>query len=294
MGLSTRACAIGGTPRRQWNVRGGPASTRWSARGCGPCRGASTRLAFVASPTPDARQAAATLMRRYDHVAARRGRRRGGARRRRADASGAAPLHACRHADLRHEPRHRRLPHERVPRGRADRAPGERPAQHHPPAADGGGGHRGAHATRRAPSTRSTCCARPTRPPSCTISVDGHVRLPELIADGVLARDPGRLHRLQPLGGRPDPAPQRPAPGADADLGLPAPALARRAAARLRPHPHRGARRRAPAGGGGGRPHRVPPGLPRWRPGSTTRPTSSLLHDPGHSLDERILREQFG
>ena len=45
--------------------------------------------------------------------------------------------------------------------------------------------HRG-----RWPSTRSRCCARPARPPRSDISVDGVVRVPELICDGVLVATP--------------------------------------------------------------------------------------------------------
>ena len=54
------------------------------------------------------------------------------------------------------------------------------------------------------------------------VSIDGKVRLEELIADGAPDRDAGRLDRLQPLGQRPDPAAQRAPPRADADLRLPA------------------------------------------------------------------------
>ena len=63
-------------------------------------------------------------------------------------------------------------------------------AQRRPPAVDGGLGHARARRTPPAPSTTSTCCARPTRPRSCASAIDGNVRLSELVADGVLVATP--------------------------------------------------------------------------------------------------------
>jgi NAD+ kinase len=56
------------------------------------------------------------------------------------------------------------------------------------------------------------------------ILVDGETRLDELICDGILLSTPGRLHRLQPLRARADPAHRLAAPRAHADLALPPPA----------------------------------------------------------------------
>ena len=102
--------------------------------------------------------------------------------------------------DLRHEQGLGRLPDERVRRGRSARAARGRAPQRRPSPPHGGVGRRRADRIRRAPSTRSRCCARPTRRRSCASPIDGKVRLSELIADGVLRRDAGRLDRLQPLG----------------------------------------------------------------------------------------------
>ncbi len=61
-----------------------------------------------------------------------------------------------------------------------------------------------------------------------TIQIDGVEQISELICDGVMVATPGRQHRLQPLGPRPDPADRLGRAGADADQRLPAAALARR------------------------------------------------------------------
>ena len=78
---------------------------------------------------------------------------------------------ASRPADLRHEPRLGRLPDERLRRGRAcsSASPAAERAVIHPLVmrAERRGRRRTA---RRWPSTRSRCCARPTRPPSCASS----------------------------------------------------------------------------------------------------------------------------
>ena len=145
----------------------------------------------------------------------------------------------------------------------------------------------------RTPSTKCRCCANPTRRRSCRISVDGQVRLEELICDGAAACDAGRLDRLQSLRPRPDPADRRAAPGADPDQRFPPAALARRAAA----EPRQGGDRRC--------------SKPRKRPVNAVadhvefksvtevaieedRSVASLImFDRDHSWDERILAEQF-
>ena len=126
------------------------------------------------------------------------------------------------------------------------------------------------------------------------ILVDGEERLAELVADGVLVATPGGLDRLQSLGAGADHSDRRAAAGAHADQPVPAAALARRAAARQRARDDRGAR------------SREAPGRRRRRSRRGARRCSSvdismdhtiamhMLFDPGHSLDERILREQFG
>jgi hypothetical protein len=51
------------------------------------------RIAFVASPAPEAKKALARLVKRYGNVTPSKGRRRGRARRRRPDAAHLAPGH---------------------------------------------------------------------------------------------------------------------------------------------------------------------------------------------------------
>ena len=79
------------------------------------------------------------LAARYGQHSDRRGRCRRGARRRRLPAADAARDDGHRQADLRHEPRHHRLPDERVPRGRPARAHRGGAARDDPAAGDAGG-----------------------------------------------------------------------------------------------------------------------------------------------------------
>ena len=89
------------------------------------------------------------------------------ARRRRPHAGDPATVHEFRQADLRHAPRHRRLPDERVfratPRGAARR----RPRHRDPSAADARARRHRPHATATTPSTKCRCSARPTRRRGC-------------------------------------------------------------------------------------------------------------------------------
>ena len=100
--------------------------------------------------------------------------------------------HAARRAGLRHELRHRRLPDERLLRRRA--CPRALAAARggdviHPlrMRADHAGRLRCA---RHSPSTRSRCCAQGPQAAKLRISVDGRVRLAELVCDGVLVATP--------------------------------------------------------------------------------------------------------
>ena len=72
---------------------------------------------------------------------ARQGRYHRGSGRRWHDAGSPAPLHGARHADLRHELRHRRLPDEQVQRSQSAGAPGRGTSREAAPAE-----HEGAHA----------------------------------------------------------------------------------------------------------------------------------------------------
>ena len=90
------------------------------------------------------------------------------------------------------------------------------------------------------------------------ITVDGLVRLEELICDGVLVATPAGCTAYNLSASRSDPADQRRVAGADADQPVPPPALARRAAAQHGEGPVR----RAGVGKASGerrcRPQRVP------------------------------------
>ena len=125
------------------------------------------------------------------------------------------------------------------------------------------------------------------------ILVDGRERLAELVARRGAARHAGGLDGLQLFGARADPADRRRRAGADADGGVPAAALARGAAAEGGAGDLRGAGAGQAAGLGGG-------GLrPRCatRCGSRSASVADVRHhilfDPGHGLEERLIREQF-
>ena len=125
------------------------------------------KLAFVASPTPEAKDAAAALGARYAHAPPEEADvvvALGGDG---LDAAIAPPLHGHRQADLRHEQGLRRLPDERLQGGQPGRAARGRPAQHRASAARWWRATSTASPTRRGRSTRSRCCARPTRRRSC-------------------------------------------------------------------------------------------------------------------------------
>ena len=127
-----------------------------------------------------------------------------------------------------------------------------------------------------------------------TLSVDGAVRLAELIADGVLVSTPGGLDRLQSVGQRPDRAARRAADDADADLRASArgagAARCCRITARVAIEILEADKRPVAATADHFEIRRVA----RVEIATDHDTTLVLLHDPGHSLDERILREQFG
>lgn len=125
------------------------------------------------------------------------------------------------------------------------------------------------------------------------IAVDGHVRLPELIADGVLAATPAGSTAYNLSVGGPI-------------LPLNARLLALTPISAFRPRRWRGAllpdyaRIRIEVLDAEHRPVAAVADHTEFRRVATVetwldRATNLvLLHDPGHSLDERILREQFG
>jgi NAD+ kinase len=125
------------------------------------------------------------------------------------------------------------------------------------------------------------------------ISVDGHVRLPELIADGVLAATPAGSTAYNLSVGGPI-------------LPLNARLLALTPISAFRPRRWRGAllpdyarifievhdaEHRPVAAVADHTEFRRVATVETWLDHATNL---VLLHDPGHSLDERILREQFG
>ena len=151
------------------------------------------RIAFVAAPTTLAQESRARLIARYGNTGVRRGRGR-------SSASGgdgfmletlhAAARRARAHAGLRHELRLGRLHDERIRRGGpAARAwPGAGGGS--APAADAGG-DRQTGAVEEALALNEVSLLRQLRQAAkIRITIDGRVRIAELICDGVLVSTP--------------------------------------------------------------------------------------------------------
>ena len=250
------------------------------------------RIAFVASGSAEAQDALAQLDQDVRQPRRRRCRCRGGARRRWIDAADAAPAHALGQADLRHASRHRRLPDERIHRARSAHAAGGGAGIPDQPAADA----RHRRSRRGAPASRDQRgrTVSPDQSGGASAHPDRRAR-----AHGGIDRrrhpggDAGRLDRLQSLGAGADPADQRGTAGADPDRSVPPAALARRPPPQHRLRGDRGARGRQAPGRRRGRPRRVRD-VRRVEVLSDRTISMRMLFDPGHSLEERILREQFG
>ena len=203
-------------------------------------------------------------------------------------------LHDVRQADLRHASRHRRLPDERVS-ARTICASGLRRRSmtviH--PLLD-------ARARRRRPHARVPRLQRGVAvPPDLSGGAAAHPDRRQGAAGRAgrrrrAAGDAGGIDGLQSLGAGPDHPDQRAADGAHPDQPVPAAALAWRAPARQRARAGRGAASRQAPGRRGRRPRRGARRASRSTSRWITASRRTLLFDPGHSLDERILREQFG
>jgi NAD+ kinase len=250
------------------------------------------RLAFVASPTPDARQAADTLMRRYDHVPPAEADvvvALGG------DGLMLQTLHRFMHAGTPIYGMNRGtvgfLMNEFREEGLIERLENTKRSIIHPlmmTAVDTEGRRHEARALNEVYMLRQTHQTAKLR-----ISVDGHVRLPELIADGVLAATPAGSTAYNLSVGGPI-------------LPLNARLLALTPISAFRPRRWRGAllpdfarilievldaEHRPVAAVADHTEFRRVCTVETWLDHATNL---TLLHDPGHSLDERILREQFG
>jgi NAD+ kinase len=250
------------------------------------------RLAFVASPTEDARQAAATLMRRYDHVPPDEADvvvALGG------DGLMLQTLHRFMHAGTPIYGMNRGtvgfLMNEFREDGLIERLENTKRSIIHPlmmAALDTEGRRHEARALNEVYMLRQTHQTAKLR-----ISVDGHVRLPELIADGVLAATPAGSTAYNLSVGGPI-------------LPLNARLLALTPISAFRPRRWRGAllpdharilievldaEHRPVAAVADHTEFRRVCTVETWLDHATNL---TLLHDPGHSLDERILREQFG
>ena len=250
------------------------------------------RLAFVASPTPDARQAADTLMRRYDHVPPDEADvvvALGG------DGLMLQTLHRFMHAGTPIYGMNRGtvgfLMNEFREEGLIERLENTKRSIIHPlmmTAVDTEGRRYEARALNEVYMLRQTHQTAKLR-----ISVDGHVRLPELIADGVLAATPAGSTAYNLSVGGPI-------------LPLNARLLALTPISAFRPRRWRGAllpdfarilievldaEHRPVAAVADHTEFRRVCTVETWLDHATNL---TLLHDPGHSLDERILREQFG
>ena len=250
------------------------------------------RLAFVASPTEDARQAAATLMRRYDHVPPDEADvvvALGG------DGLMLQTLHRFMHAGTPIYGMNRGtvgfLMNEFREDGLLERLENTKRSIIHPlmmEAVDTEGRRHQARALNEVYMLRQT-----HQTAKLKISIDGQVRLPELIADGVLAATPvGSTAYNLSVGGP--------------ILPLNAHLLALTPISAFRPRRWHGAllpdyarilievldaAHRPVAAVADHTEFRRVCTVETWLDHATNL---TLLHDPGHSLDERILREQFG
>ena len=250
------------------------------------------RIAFVASPTADAREAAAALMRRYDHVPPEE-----------ADVvvamggdglmlqvlhrfmSVGKPIYGMNRGTVGF------LMNEFREDGLVERLEAAHRSVIHPllmHATDVEGRTHEARAINEVYMLRQTHQTAKLR-----ISVDGHVRLPLLIADGVLAATPAGSTAYNLSVGGPI-------------LPLNAHLLALTPISAFRPRrwngallPHQ-ARIRIEVLDADHRPVAAVADHTEFRRVCTVETSLDratdlvLLHDPGHSLDERILREQFG
>ncbi|WP_375410056.1 NAD kinase [uncultured Methylobacterium sp.] len=250
------------------------------------------RIAFIASPTPDARLAAASLMRRYDHVAPEE-----------ADVVVAlggdglmlqalhrfmapgTPIYGMNRGTVGF------LMNEFREDGLIERLESAQCSIIHPllmEAVDTEGRTHQARALNEVYMLRQT-----HQTAKLTISVDGHVRLPELIADGVLLATPAGSTAYNLSVGGPI-------------LPLNAQLLALTPISAFRPRRWRGAllpdyaRIRIEVIDPAHRPVSAVADHTEFRRIATVETWLDqetdlvLLHDPDHSLDERILREQFG
>ncbi|MBX9933913.1 MAG: NAD kinase [Methylobacterium sp.] len=250
------------------------------------------RIAFIASPTPDARQAAAALMRRYDHVAPEEADivvALGG------DGLMLQALHRFMEAGTPIYGMNRGtvgfLMNEFREDGLIERLENAQLSIIHPlvmETVDIEGRKHVARALNEVYMLRQT-----HQTAKLTISVDGHVRLPELIADGVLVATPAGSTAYNLSVGGPI-------------LPLNAQLLALTPISAFRPRRWRGAllpdyaRIRVEVIEPQHRPVAAVADHTEFRRVSTVETWLDqetdlvLLHDPDHSLDERILREQFG
>lgn len=250
------------------------------------------RIAFIASPTPDARQAAATMMRHYDHVAPEE-----------ADVvvalggdglmlqalhrfmAAATPIYGMNRGTVGF------LMNEFREDGLIERLENAQCSIIHPLLMEAVDTEGRAH---RARALNEVYMLRQTHQTAkLKISVDGHVRLPELIADGVLAATPAGSTAYNLSVGGPI-------------LPLNAQLLALTPISAFRPRRWRGAllpdyaRIRIDVIDPEHRPVSAVADQTEFRRVATVETWLDqgtdlvLLHDPDHSLDERILREQFG
>lgn len=160
------------------------------------------------------------------------------------------------------------------------------------PAVDAGRDREG-QGDRGAAINESRCCAGGPQAAKLRVSIDGQVRLEELVCDGALVSTPAGSTAYNYSAHGPDPADRRGCAGADGNGRVPAPALAGRASTPDGSGALRRGRAGKAAGDGGCRQRSSTRDVISVEVRTDDSVSHRLLFDPGHGLEERLIGEQF-